>query len=72
MSQEEKKRLMASRGPVVPPSVERLLSICSACKRGRHEQCEDEILWFCNCYRARHDTKLLEAGEEELEFEDFV
>lgn len=59
MTEEEKQRLMQSRGPTVPDSIVELLSVCNHCERGRHAQCEDEIHWFCVCYRARHDTKLL-------------
>lgn len=72
MTNEERKRLSQSRGPVAPPSVEKILAICSACQRGRHKECDENILWFCTCYRARHDPKLLVQPEEEEEWEDFV
>lgn len=60
---------MQSRGPEVPQSIIHLLAVCAHCKAEKHDRCENDIHWFCVCYRARHDkNKLklegLQAGED--------
>lgn len=69
MTKHDKELLKAGKGPLLGPTVEKLLKdyCCLECRNGNHAVCQDLVMWFCQCWRHQHQTPI-----EEEQFEDFV
>lgn len=66
MTKREAKLLKAGKGPLLPPSMEPLMKelVCIDCRQNRHDECQDKVMWFCDCWRSQHERPM----EEEEEF----
>lgn len=74
MTSREAKTLKAGKGPLLAPSVEPLMKdyVCLDCIQDRHAKCQENIMWFCNCWRAQHERPLVDRKEEPSEDEEEV
>lgn len=66
LTAHERSLLVAGKGPAIPESIAPMMKehVCNECRHGRHEVCQDRVMWFCNCWRNQHELPL----EEEEEF----